>query len=258
MRRRMSVLLASVLIVALCAANGSAQNLQENHYLVYETIEKYLFMGDFETLDQFHTLNFTQVEFDKFANPVMKNYEEYYDYGAHQTWYRLDLPLDDEWQVDLVNQFGVRRWYVQDAAYLVLPAEKTMPATDPGNYEHNHYLCYEVTQAPIENTNVILNDQFIDIEDPLYTVAAIPLFFCNPCQKWYNGLHTPWVDYDIHLAVYELQPNEPISRNVQSLDQFESWTFEVTDAIWLAVPTEKIAAVANEQTSWGEIKSMYR
>ncbi len=43
-----------------------------------------------------------------------------------------------------------------------------------------------------------------------------------------------------------------------SEDQFEAWSFMVEEAIWLAVPSWKLEAVADERSSWGEVKSMYR
>jgi len=203
----MTCLIALVVVTGLCVASGSAQILPENHYLIYETPYAMGITGDIELYDQFGALQFTYAEFDLFANPVEKDYEPYWDYGAHQTWYLIDQPLTDEWRVDLNNQFGTQRWFVRDAHYLVLPAEKTMPSGPPPTYEHNHYLCYEVIQAPTLDIDVTLHDQFLGFS----TTVVRPLYFCNPCEKMFNGVWYPMVDDQVHLAVYlKFQPN-PLS-----------------------------------------------
>jgi hypothetical protein len=254
MKWLMRVLLTFGLVAGLGVAGGSAQVLEENHYLIYETPYMHVYTGDVELHDQFGMIHNTYFEFDKFANPVRKNGEDYWDYGAHQNWYLIDVPLEDEWQVDLNNQFGTQRWYVQNAMYLVLPAEKLTPGSPPPQFEHNHYLCYEVTQAPPMNIPVHLQDQFIMFN----TNVVQPLYFCNPCDKIVFGIPYPIVNEDVHLAVYSLQPGMFVNIGVYSMDQFEAWSFMVEEAIWLAVPTWKLNAVGNEQSSWGDIKAMYR
>ena len=249
----MMFVLAFVLIAGLHAAIGSAQYPVENHYLVYEVPQVFTYAGNIELYDQFDYFQTTIVEFDKFANPVEKNFEPYWDEGAHQTWWLIDQPMP-EWRVDLDNQFGPQRWFIGDAHYLVLPAEKTLPTSPSPMYQHNHFKCYEVIAGPVMNFTVHLADQF----DSFTTVVMEPVYFCNPCEKWVNGTVYPVEDPEVHLAVYQIYPTWMVNRSVMALDQFAEWQFTAEEAIWLVVPSWKNEAIGNKHSTWGEVKSLYR
>jgi len=69
--------------------------------------------------------------------------------------------------------------------------------------------------------------------------------FCNPVQKTYNNTITPITNPNGHLTFYKFDhdafegSNEEPARSVQVQNQFGTQTLTVTEAQFLAVPTEK-------------------
>ena len=252
MKKGVMLLLALPLLAGICWTGAGAQIVPENHYLVYEVDEIYIFTGDIWLIDQFGDFNTTFVEFDKFANPVQKNLEPVLDPNVHQTWWIIDDPVPpcNDWLVGIENQFGRQDWWVGDGRYLVLPAHKDM-AGWPTFW--NHYKCYDAI-GPRMDITVNLADQWAT-----YTMTVTdPVLFCNPCIKEVFGQHFPIVHPDAHLAVYKLEPPQPMTQFTFASDQFGMWDINVHSPMWLVVPTLKLMAVDSEQTTWGEVKSLYR
>jgi len=100
---------------------------------------------------------------------------------------------------------------------------------------------------------VDLFDQFLGFG----TVVLEPVYFCNPCEKWVNGIPYPVEDPAVHFAVYRIDPH-PAGRQVMAEDQFMFEMFTAEEAIWLVVPSWKLAAVGEEHSTWGQVKDLYR
>ena len=254
MRKDVLLSLSVALVLGLCWVGAGAQVFPENHYLVYEITETYVFTGQIMLVDQFSEFHTTVVEMDKFANPVMKNNEPIIEPDIHQTWWLIDDPIPPctDKLVEIANQFGRQEWMVGDGRYLVLPAYKDMPGAGwPASW--NHYKCYDA-EGPAVNVPVQLVDQF----GSYVMVAVDPVLFCNPCMKEVNGLQFDMVWPDIHLAVYRLDPPEQAGFFAVASDQFGVWDINLEEPIWLVLPTEKLTVVETESKSWGDVKSLYR
>jgi hypothetical protein len=246
--RGMVLFLSLALVLGVCSSGTDAQVLPENHYLVYEVPQSYVYQGDIILNDQFGPFATPEVFFDKFATPVEKNGEPMYDPMMHQTWWTIHDP-QSIWWVTIGNQFGQQRWQVKDGRYLVLPAFKNQPGTPP---LWNHYKCYDAV-GPAMDITVILADQF----GVHQMIATNPVFFCNPVEKIVNGVQYPIMDPHTHLACYELQPPMPLGANAMAFDQFGMWDMMLMEPCWLCLPSIKIEAVPNEPHTWGQIKSLY-
>ncbi len=257
MRKDVIVILMFALVVGL-GWGASAQIVPENHYLVYQLSEPFTVGISLTLYDQFdeHFNNdfFTtnSLTMDKFANPVEKNGEVYFNPDIHQTWWQIDHPQGIK-QVGFVNQFGDQDWDVGDGRYLVLPAWKDDPQEiDPPFW--NHYKCYDAV-GPAMNVEVLLHDQWLGFG----SIAVDPVLFCNPCIKELaNGISYEIVTPEAHLAVYRLEPTFMVDIFATAYDQFGTWPFHAVDAIWLVVPSLKQTVVDSETKSWGSIKSLYR
>ena len=255
MRKEVIMFLAFALVVGLCGG-ANAQIVPENHYLVYDIGQKTLVLFILQKYDQFDQWfpDFTtnNLIMEKFANPVEKNGESYFNQSIHQTWWWIDDPQDTK-QVGLLNQFGHQDWDVGNGRYLVLPAWKDVPDGDFPPF-WNHYKCYEAEGPPV-NVDVLLHDQWGGFS----SVAVDPVLFCNPCTKELaNGERYEIVTPEAHLAVYRLQPTLPSDIPATAYDQFGVWQINAVEAIWLVVPTEKLTVVESETKSWGGIKSLFR
>lgn len=256
MRKVVIVVFALALIVCL-GGGASAQIVPENHYLVYQLSEP--FTADvtvtlYDQFDQFFGDYYTtnNLTMDKFANPVEKNGEPYFNQDIHQTWWQIDHQQDIK-QVGFLNQFGLQNWDVGHGRYLVLPAWKDEPqGMDPPFW--NHYKCYEA-EGPAMNVDVLLHDQW----GGFGSVAVDPVLFCNPCIKDVtNGMRYEIVTPEAHLAVYSLDPTFMVDVFATAYDQFGIWQFNAIEAIWLVVPSDKLTVVESETRSWGSIKGLFR
>ena len=253
MWKGMILSLAFVLVVCLCWEVG-AQNIPENHYLVYDIEQQYtvdISVTLFDQFDQwFGDFSTNLLIMDKFANPVDKNGEGMFNELVHQTWWLIDDPQDNK-QVGILNQFGHQTWDVGNGRYLVLPALKDQPGDIP---LWNHYKCYDAEGPPVDFP-VLLHDQW----GGFTTVAVNPVLFCNPCIKELaDGERYEIVTPESHLAVYRLEPTLLGDVPATAYDQFGIWDINALEAIWLVLPTEKLTVVENEARTWGGVKSLYR
>lgn len=260
MRKVVMVFLSLILVLGLCGVAG-AQFFPENHYLVYQLAFPYDIAITVTLFDQFDEYIDPPIGFvtnnlsmDKFANPVMKNGEDYFNQDIHQTWWQIHDPQPVK-KVDFYNQFGEQTWYVGDGRYLVLPAFKNQPGDDYPYW--NHYKCYDAT-GPDVFYQVDLMDQW---GGPHFSAAVFPVLFCNPCIKELaDGIRYEIVDSFPHLAVYQLDPTIGFEQpnTADATDQFGTWDIVAPEAIWLAVPSDKLFVVGNETRTWGAVKSLYR
>jgi len=249
MKRAVVMLLAFVFVSGFLWSAGTAQTIQENHYLVREAFGTHTFTGQIELVDQFRDFTTTTVQFDKFALPVEKNEEPMWNQQAHQTWWIISDPQSIWWTI-LQNQFGNQVWQVKDSRYLVLPATKNDPTTILDDI--NHYKCYDAI-GPALDIEVTLVDQFGS-----YTMMVKePVLFCNPVEKTVDGVTYPIINNEAHLACYRVEPFVPSDRDVIAYDQFGDWQITVHEPCWLCVPSLKLETVPNQNSTWGAIKSLY-
>ena len=251
MRKAALLLLSFAWATCFLWTNGSAQTvIPENHYLVYDVPEVYNFSTPVSLVDQFGCYCVFGLELDKFANPVNKNGEGYYNQTVHHTWWKFHQP-QTVWRTAISNQFGDQVWQVKDGRYLLLPALKNTPGTPP---LANHYKCYDAT-GPAVNIPVTLTDQF-----GTYCMTATEVvIFCNPTTKCIQGGQTePIIEPSAHLACYKLEPTLSTCYSATAYDQFGDWQVTLQQPCWLCLPTDKLSTVPAEPSTWGKIKALYK
>lgn len=254
MRKTAIACLALVMAIGLVGGAG-AQIVPENHYLVYQLAQPYTVdipVTIFDQFDQFFPPPYStnNLVMDKFANPVNKNGEGFFNFDIHQTWWQIHDPQAIK-KVGLLNQFGHQEWDVLDGRYLVLPALKDEPGEVP---LWNHYKCYDAVGEP-----VLMQLDLLDQWGTYVSMAVDPVLFCNPCIKELaDGERFEIVTPEAHLAVYRLEPPIPADNFATVYDQFGIREINAIEAIWLVVPSEKLTVVGNETRSWGGVKSLFR
>ena len=103
----------------------------------------------------------------------------------------------------------------------------------------NHFKCYPVYEgtAPYVGEVVQLEDQFGDVEAEVGGAE----FFCNPVEKWHDGVQMPILNWEHHLTLYSLShEEEPQERIVKVENQFGTQQLVVSDPVLLGVPTWKL------------------
>lgn len=251
---RLTMLLVPILGAGLMWSHGSAQDaaIPENHYLVYKVQESPSVTGPIILRDQFGVSQHTFAVLDKFANPVDKNREGIFDPLYHQTWWLIDDPQVPR-TVIVENQFGSQTWTIGNGRYLVLPAAKnTSEPGSPPQDVFNHYKCYDAT-APLMDMQVGLVDQFLSTA----MFPIVPKFLCNPVEKEIDGQVTKIVNKDTHLACYSMEEVTFVASLLAS-DQFGAWKLTTNWPELFCVPSLKRIPVQAEESSWGELKSIYR
>jgi len=222
----------------------------ENHYKTYECTAASIFklIG---LKDQFGTVSVTTATLTKFATPVRKDEYPIIEQDAHQTWWRISAPQTPR-TVEVIDQFGEAPWTVADAVFLVTPAKK-YPVTGDTPPVRNHYLCYAAI-GPNPNRFVVLTDQF----GTQTVFVGECKFFCNPVEKTVDGVVYPIIDGTAHLACYMVDNPAPTGQFVTALDQFGSWQFDLGPNQCLCNPALKREPLGTKQSTWGNIKALYR
>ena len=228
----------------------------ENHYKVYHatplTIVKPVSLND-----QFGAFTVTDLVLDRFANPAEKIHPEtgqvfpIVDPIRHHTWWRISAPQPVR-TVLAIDQFGANLWTLGDAAYLINPALKNVPAGAPP--VGNHYVCYEVLGGPDVLRPVILVDQF----GTCNVIVMRGKYFCNPVEKRADGVVWPIIDYAAHLTCYTVQNPNPIAVPITTIDQFGYWQIQAFDNDCMCAPALKDFPVRTEESTWGRVKALYR
>lgn len=238
--------------MVLIAVAPSAQivPVNENHYLVYNSVTAMSFPGPILLADQFVEITVDNVSLKEFANPVNKNFEGYFDTTVHHTWWIIDDP--QPWRrVFLDNQFGPQMFMVKDGRYLVLPALKDQFGPPP---VANHYKCYDCQGPPV--------DILVDLEDQWgadVRTATFPRYWCNPVDKMVGLMLYQIIDQAAHLACYDLDlVIQRAGFQGDVTDQFMQGVIEVDDGHMLCVPSIKSGWVPTKETTWGKVKSLYK
>jgi len=257
--RTVGALALALLLVALGVSLAFAQaGLPENHYKVYNsspiTIVKPLILQD-----QFGTFTVTDLVFDKFSTPVEKRHSDgtispMFDPLIHMDWWRIFSPQPLRTIIG-TDQFGQAPWVVKDARYLLLPSLKNLPTPGGGTVPFwNHYVCYEAVSGPLMGQYVVLIDQFGTAQ----VQVLQPKYFCNPVQKYADGVIYPIKDPIVHLACYMVQSADPAGHSITALDQFGFWPTQIYNNDCLCVPALKDHPVKTDRSTWGKVKALYR
>jgi len=243
----------AVAVAALQANAGYAQNY--DHFKTYLTSGPPLMLPvEVELTDQFGTVGGMVDVMVFFSNPVEKTPPGedpspilHPDY--HLTWYNFMGTAAGPFEISVSNQFGAdQRLVVENPALLLLPAEKLLIDETPAGHSApvglDHYLCYDVTSAPMFGlAGVMLEDQFFSEE----VEVGQARFFCNPAQKevlgpppYVPGLY-PIIDPDNHLTCYQITSTTPPPfLSVLAEDQFGNPEFTVLQDEFLCVPSTKV------------------
>lgn len=200
--------------------------------------------------DQFHEApfdnQFSVVEL--LGNPARKirrdhEEEDIHHAKIHLLAYRLVQPIDGpppENPPIVRHQFNRdgERWVLGMATTLLVPARKVLdsepPPTTPPPRRVDHYLCYEVLEAPPVREPLALKDQFGTTD----THELRPKLFGVPVNKNNEGYIHP----EVHLAIYDLLPGlhpSPPPPPVNTADQLRRWRLSAIESIHLGVPCHK-------------------
>jgi len=107
-------------------------------------------------------------------------------------------------------------------------------------------LSYIITEAVPLQAHVYLEDQFC-IEGAVGATVDWPWWFCNPVEKWHEGVVTPILDPDHHLTVYGIHPEMEAQHWVVNVNnQFGTQLLTVYGPVALAVPTQKVEPGSHE------------
>lgn len=186
--------------------------------------------------------------FEYFANPVSKNGQRIIDSTAHFTWYRLldNNPVIPR-MVRVTNQFGMFKWKLGKAVYLLVPTHKIEIGSQfPEKLDH--YKCYEVLAVAVEQRRVTLVDQFdkkLGREEKV-TVDR-PLFFAVPVMKNEKEI----INKVDHLACYHItplpSPTPPRPMEVSYKNQFGQGSLTTRESYMLCVPSTKVILKEGEE-----------
>jgi hypothetical protein len=130
------------------------------------------------------------------------------------------------------NQFGEQQLITHDARVLAVPTQKKPHGPPQGL---SHFSCY-AAEGPLVDVPVALEDQFFASKHRM----GRPILFCNPAQKWHNGVVTPIANPNDHLACYSITP-VPFARDVDIRSQFGEVHLLTNRADLSCVPTQKLA-----------------
>ncbi len=187
--------------------------------------------------DQFDVIEALVDNAALFCNPVEKWHDglqtEIIDPDHHLTIYGIDVPELKEWTVMVDNQFGTQQFTVFGPVGLAVPTEKAGHAPPVGL---DHYLLYQVWDAPPVNVMVDLFDQFLD--QPGVMVYE-PVLFANPVRKTHDGTIIEIENPDAHLTFYWTDSG-PFMSEISIFNQFDLQILTVGDAALLGVPSQKI------------------
>lgn len=179
------------------------------------------------------------------GNPAVKRHkppdDDIHHASVHLLAYRMSeqSPGPKE-PVIIRNQFTDpegQRWSLGVTQFLLVPARKALvdepPPETPPLPRVDHFLLYEVRDAPLVPGFVSLRDQF-GVTD---THELRPVFLGVPADKNGEGLIHP----DVHLAIYELRPglHPQDAISVRTFDQFGRHSMRCIESVFLGVPSLK-------------------
>jgi hypothetical protein len=235
------VMLTAILLVPNCVKEPShPSQFNLDHFKAYRVIlVKANEPKEVSIKDQFITEpeRVTPDKITHFLLPVSKKAEtgesSIINQQNHLGWYPLDLDtleINFEFSNQFTN-FNFTRMVVKNVKAILVPTEKIKKDSRfPENLDH--YLCYQRVEGERTTTRVTLGDQF---QKNITTTATGPEYFCTPCSKDGKEIN----NNDDHLAVYTIGVGEPAREPVTITNQFGDQSFEVSEQVFLLVPSKK-------------------
>lgn len=211
----------------------NAQDLRLDYFLLYEVArqsvrESVALKGQFDKEPERGKLLFL----DRFANPISKNGEDFYDENAHLTCYYLYESMPEPTRVVVLeNQFGEQKFLIGNGFGLLAPAMKTLERESVFPEKLDHYKVYEVLEGEPLNAVVPFRDQFRSAE----VRVTYPHGFAVPVEKEHEGKAFPIQNERAHLTLYKVGVSR-MSRVIQVRDQFGRYILRVERSALLAVP----------------------
>jgi hypothetical protein len=228
---------AAVFAVSISAVRAQPIPFQVDHFKCYLPENATIVPpAQVQLLDQFGPAATVVGNIFRFCNPTRKFHEGTVTaiqkpdnhLTLHQT---APQPLVHR-RVKIRNQFGEQQIITHDARVLAVPTQKA-PHGPPAGL--SHFSCY-TAEGPVVGAPVALEDQFFASK---HTIGR-PVLFCNPVQKWHNGVVTPITNQNDHLTCYSMT-QVPFARVVDARNQFGDLHFETKFADMSCVPTQKLA-----------------
>jgi hypothetical protein len=238
-KKHPGVLVFCLLFVFMSLSIGA----RVNHYKLYVVKSAPMEPIVVTLQDQFdrgiHRAKLTGIAF--FANPVVKWHGDAIRRievpNAHLTWYKFTADVKPRKRiVKIRNQFGVQKWVLGEAKYLVVPTQKLLRESSMPK-EFNHFKAYQVIEGDFRPVVVKLKDQFD--KEPIKVKVFKPYFFLNPVQK----NKEPIYNKRYHLACYLIDPKGPPTAAPKSFyirNQFGKKQLFPSHYFVLCVPTEKL------------------
>lgn len=258
LRRPLGLLLAALVLLALPLSAAAQVDPTWDHYKVYVSNPvPPPTPTQVRLTDQFGVQDHLVIELHRFMNPTVKVHgPNTFDINRpelHYTWWQISPePFSETVAVD--NQFGSQTLTVAGSEYLLNPAKKN-DAAAPIPLA-NHYKCYNCLGTPVD-APIILTDQF----NTFQTVAAFPLFLCNPVEKQVIDPPNvyPILDANQHYVCYVLSPQDPQTFTAIIGDQFlADESIVMSPGELICVPSEKFVATPALRNTWGRLKTLYR
>jgi CSLREA domain-containing protein len=157
----------------------------------------------------------------------------------HFLRYQLNQPEALGETVTLVDRFGTLTVRLEEAEWLMNPAEKLRQGRDPEPIQRldEHLVCYGLPYMTTADRTVAVENQFV------HSTLRIgrPLTLCTPASKALEGDPGPPPDDLDHFVCYDVRGETPLfpSETLVTRDQFGERTIRIDRARELCTPAEK-------------------
>jgi hypothetical protein len=228
---------AGVLVLSISTPGAQHSPFQVDHFKCYlPASATQVTPSPVQLLDQFGPAATVIGNIFRFCNPARKFHDGRITpiqkpdnhLTLHQT---APQPLVHR-RVKIRNQFGEQEILTHEARVLAVPTQKK-PHGPPNGL--SHFSCY-AAEGRLLDVPVGLEDQFFASKHRM----GRPILFCNPAQKWHNGVVTPIANPNDHLTCYSMT-RSPYQRVVDIRNQFGEHRLQTSYADVSCVPTQKLA-----------------
>jgi hypothetical protein len=157
----------------------------------------------------------------------------------HFLRYQLGQPEFAGETVTLVDQFGTLTVRLEEAEWLMNPAEKRRQGRDPEPIQRadEHLVCYGLPYMTTADRIITVQNQFV------HSTLRVgrPLTLCTPASKTLTGDPGPPPDDLDHFVCYDVRGETPLfpSETLVARDQFGERTIRIDRTRELCNPAEK-------------------
>jgi len=222
---------------------------QLDHFTYYAISEEPMYAGNYVTLDDQFVSDFeTMVTLPYgFLNPAAKTETESWPPIVHPdhhfTFYYLEeYLLEQQWFVEVDNQFGKQELTIVGPVGLLVPTQKIEPGGHAAPEGLDHFSVYFVQEIMWEPISVWVKDQFHPPNGGGGEEVMVwaPYLFAVPVQKTMDSEVTPITNPLQHILFYDISGVEVTYPQVQVADQFLAQTLQLGNpAEMLGVPSLK-------------------